>query len=119
MGGVISGKICVDVSENNRKETGKKGEEMYFKIKLADIVIGVNAQYGYLREYCKKYIVEEGMPEFTIELTMDDIRAEGKHMDSGEAAGQLPYLETLAALRKIADCMSQQDRFLMHGAVLS
>ena len=92
---------------------------MYFKIKLADIIIGVHAQYGYLREYCKKYIVEEGMPEFTIELTMDDIRAEGKHMDSGEAAGQLPYLETLAALRKIADRMSQQDRFLMHGAVLS
>ena len=92
---------------------------MYFKIRLADVIIGVNAQYVYLKEYCEKYTVEEGTPEFTIQLTMNDIRAEGKYMDSDEAARQLPYLETLAALRKIADYMPLQNRFLMHGAVLS
>lgn len=92
---------------------------MYFKMKLADIVLGVNAKYEYLAEYCNRYRIQDGTPEFTIELTMDDIRAEGKHMDSDEIAGQLPYLETLAALRKIADDMPLRDRFLMHGAVLS
>ena len=92
---------------------------MYFKIKLADIVLGINARYEYLKKYCEKYIVEEETPEFTIELTMDDILEEGRHMDSDVAAGQLPYLETLAALRKIADWMPLQNRFLMHGAVLS
>ena len=89
---------------------------MYFKIRLADVVIGVNAQYEYLKEYCKKYTVEEETPEFTIQLTMDDIRAEGKHMDINDVAGKLPYLETL---RKIADRMPLKNRFLMHGAVLS
>lgn len=92
---------------------------MYFKIRLADVVIEVNAQYEYLKEYCEKYTVEEETPEFTIQLTMDDIRAEGKHIDIDDVAGKLPYLETLAALRKIADRMPLQNRFLMHGAVVS
>lgn len=153
------------------------------KIKLADLVIGIKPQNEYLREYCKHYITEDGIPELEIALTEAEILREGLKRDTtnGETEAeilregqtcegenreglnrertnregtsqerlsrerpdqeetklkegskaeersdrkekmrkQLPYLETLAVLRKIADYIPQKDRFLMHGAVIS
>lgn len=83
---------------------------------MAGIVIGIHGQYDYLREYCRDYLTEEPA-ELEIEVTEQDILAECVDTE-GEKFG-LPYLETLAVLRKIADLMPKYDRFLMHGAVLS
>ena len=82
---------------------------MYFKVKLADIVIGIHGRYEYLREE---------KPEMEISLTEEDILAERSQNGDGEGFS-LDYLESLAALRKIAEQMPQRNRFLMHGAVLS
>lgn len=90
---------------------------MDFKVKLADIIIGIHGKYEYLREYCKDYLTEEN-PEMEISLTEEDILAE-RSQNGGGKAFSLDYLESLAALRKIAEQMPQRNRFLMHGAVLS
>ena len=90
---------------------------MDFKVKLADVIIGIHGKYEYLREYCKDYLTEE-KPEMEISLTEEDILAE--RSQNGDGEGFSPdYLESLAALRKIAEQMPQRNRFLMHGAVLS
>lgn len=94
----------------------KEGEQINFKIKLAGIVIGIHGQYTYLKEYCREYLTEEE-PEVEIKLTEGDILAEEKCMEGQRHS--LPYLETLAALRKIADFIPEKNAFLMHGAVLS
>lgn len=116
VGGGISTSVCCKAVLENRKEIGKEGEKIEFRIKLADIVIGIHGQYDYLKEYCRDYLADEEA-ELEIEITEQDILAEGA--DTKAEKFGLPYLETLAALRKIAELMPEYDRFLMHGAVLS
>ena len=112
MGDGLSGEVCVEKSQDN----SETGEEMYFKVKLADVVIGIHGQYDYLKEYCKDYLTLEDA-EVEICLKKEDILEESSRVEN--EAFSMPYLETLAALRKIAEQMPQRNRFLMHGAVLS
>ena len=98
------------------KGVDKEGEQIEFKIKLANIVIDIQGQYSYLKEYCRDYLTEE-TPDLTIEITGEDILAEKRL--AGTQNANLPYLETLAALRKIAEVIPKKNCFLMHGAVLS
>lgn len=106
---------------------------MKFRMKIADVLMDVSSQYEMLTEYCRDYIVEDSAEEVSerLVLTMEDIEKERAIAEkSGESVPTLgsqknmpqyspQYLETLAALRKIADFMPEKDRFLMHGAVVA
>lgn len=106
---------------------------MEFRMKIADVLMDVSSQYEMLAEYCRDYIVEDSAEEVLehLVLTMEDIEKERaiakKSGESVPALGSqqnmpqysLQYLETLAALRKIADFMPEKDCFLMHGAVIA
>ena len=106
---------------------------MEFRMKIADVLMDVSSQYEMLAEYCRDYIVEDRAEEASehLVLTMEDIEKERAIAEkSGESVPTLgsqqnipqysqQYLETLAALRKIADFMPEKDCFLMHGAVIA
>lgn len=106
---------------------------MEFRMKIADVLMDVSSQYEMLAEYCREYIVEDSAEEVSerLVLTMEDIEKERAIAEkSGESVPSLgsqqnmpqyslQYLETLAALRKIADFMPEKDCFLMHGAVVA
>lgn len=106
---------------------------MEFRMKIADVLMDVSSQYEMLAEYCREYIVEDSAEEVSerLVLTMEDIEKERAIAEkSGESVPTLglqqnmpqyspQYLETLAALRKIADFMPEKDCFLMHGAVIA
>ena len=106
---------------------------MEFRMKIADVLMDVSSQYEMLAEYCRDYIVEDRAEEASehLVLTMEDIEKERAIAEkSGESVSTLgsqqnmpqyspQYLETLAALRKIADFMPEKDCFLMHGAVIA
>mgnify|MGYP004613623703 FL=1 len=106
---------------------------MEFRMKIADVLMDVSSQYEMLVEYCRDYIVEDRAEEVSehLVLTMEDIEKERAIAEkSGESVPTLgsqqnmpqyspQYLETLAALRKIADFMPEKDCFLMHGAVIA
>lgn len=103
---------------------------MKFKIKLADLMIDITCQYDFLRKYCEEYITEEmdtqqetSYADFQIETGTDDILFEQQKETCAEVISsdseKSAYLETLAALRKIAEIMPEYHRFLMHGVVIS
>lgn len=106
---------------------------MEFRMKIADVLMDVSSQYEMLAEYCRDYMVEDSAEEVSerLVLTMEDIEKERTIAEkSGEPVSTLgsqqnmpqyspQYLETLAALRKIADFMPEKDCFLMHGAVVA
>ncbi len=103
---------------------------MKFKIKLADLLIGVACQYDYLKKYCGEYIADEtnfqkntSYEDFQIEIGTEDTLFEQQKADSERASNNISeksaYLETLAALRKIAEIMPEYHRILMHGVVVS
>lgn len=95
---------------------------MEFRMKIADVLMDVSSQYEMLAKYCRDYIVEDSAEEVSecLVLTMEDIEKERAIAEkSGESVPSLgsqqnmpqyspQYLETLAALRKIADFMPEK-----------
>ena len=86
-----------------------------FVIKMADMCIGIENKYEYIRHMCRDYITDE-KAEFTVSATDEEIAREG---ENGQESFPLDYLETLAIYRKICDKASDLGCFLMHGVLMS
>ena len=84
-------------------------------IKLADLVIGIENKYGLIERQVRDYITDE-MPTFTVTVTDEDIEREGA---MAEEAYTPPYLEFIAAYRKIAERLPEYGAVVFHGAVLN
>ena len=82
-----------------------------FAGRIVQIVSGFDA----IHKLCREYAVTE-KPEMWIILTDLDIRREGEGLET-----PLPpeYLETLAALRRLADAFADRDTLLFHGSALA
>lgn len=85
-----------------------------FKVKLADLVIGIDNQYSYTKELCREYITDSSYIDFCVSATNEQIKAE----DNGEGFS-IDYLESLALYRRIAEKLIEYGGFLMHGVTLS
>lgn len=90
---------------------------MKFTVQLADKFIEINSIHDELKQFCKDYLAENVSPEFSISMSEKDIMDEQK--SSTENTFSLPYLETLALLRKLAEIFPSHNRLLMHGASIS
>ena len=96
-----------------------------FIMKIAGRVVCVNAQYPSTREYCKAYICD-GEPDFSVEITPQDIDLECKISAQERAIeGLQPYnfqafqLERTALQRKLAEKLFEYDTLVFHGSVIA
>jgi len=91
---------------------------MDFTIQIANKIIRIESIFPELKTFCKEYLTEDITPDFSVHLTEEDIRTE--HNLSADPDTHSPqYLETLVALRKIAEKMPFFQRMLMHGAAIT
>lgn len=97
---------------------------MDFCISIAGVNVGIHSLYQEVFELCKDYLCG-GAEDFSVAVTAEDIDYERrKYLREAMAEHRMPtifpdpYLETLAAYRKIAVGMLDYDAFLMHGAVI-
>jgi len=100
------------MTEENRSEA--------FHIKLAGLVIRIEALYDYIKEYCQEYITEESAC-YTIRIEPSDIayeRGRSKEEQEGVVFSDA-YLETLAVYRKIAEWMPLHAVLLFHGSAIA
>lgn len=86
-----------------------------FCIKIADIPIGIENKYPYIRHLCKNYIETEKTPAFTVCVTEEEILEE----QNGNLRFHKGYCEGLCIYRKICYALGKYDAFLMHSAVVS
>ena len=93
--------------------------------KIAGKKIQISSVYERVHEYCKDYL-SGGTPDFTVEITQDDIEYERlRSARTAEFEGREPrnspddYLEELAVYRKIAEIMPRYDTFLFHGSAVA
>jgi len=94
---------------------------MAFHIKLAGVVIRIEAIYDYIREYCQEYITEEDAG-YTVRIEQTDIDYERERSKTEAQEGiefSDSYLETLAVYRKIAEWMPLHAVILFHGSALA
>ena len=83
-----------------------------FKIKIANIVLEINAFYEITKEYCKDFLSDEE-PQWTITLTKEDLENELHIREDGKVYAS----EEISALyRKIANLFVEQDILVMHGS---
>lgn len=75
-----------------------------FYLRVADLTIEVFPASENMVRYCRKYTVEKGPADFSVEVTAQDMENEP---------------EKLALQRKIAEKMVEFDAFLMHGSALA
>lgn len=104
---------------------------MYFKVKLAELVIGVECRYETTKWFCKDYLVEDEDKDIEVKIEDRDIENERqtsldveqekegteKDISVKKTEYRNEYLETLALLRKISERLPEYNCFLMHGAV--
>ncbi len=93
--------------------------------KMAEKIIEVNSIYEKVHSYCRDYRCE-GVPDFVVTTTLDDIYFEGIRSEKNDCAQELEhckytddYLEELAVYRKIAEKMPEYDTFLFHGSAVA
>lgn len=86
-----------------------------FCIKIADIPIGIENRYPYVRRLCGGYETETEKPAFTVSVTEEEIRKE----QDGESCFSEGYCESLCIYRKICYALIRYDAFLMHSAVIA
>lgn len=96
-----------------------------FTIGIAGRNIRIHSLYEYAKEYCQGYL-SDGEPDFTVEITPEDVEFEKvKAAREYEVEGLPPvefepeYLETLSIYRKIAEKMLDYNAFLFHGSALA
>ena len=97
---------------------------MQFKIKIADVTIGINSLYDEVYNMCSDYLSDES-EAFGISISQADIDFEREKSNREAAYEGLPigdysdaYLETLAVYRKIAVKLLDYNVLLMHGSVV-
>ena len=96
-----------------------------FTIKLAERSIGITSLYSSSENFCKGYLTE-AEPDFSVEITADDIEYEkNKSARTDRLEGRAVtsyrenYLETLAIYRKIAEKLPFYDTVLFHGSAIA
>ena len=95
------------------------------KYKIADKLIEVTSLYPDVHEYCKDYAAE-GVPEFSVEITREDIDYEREktakeYAYEGKRAPNYSegVLEETAVYRKIAEKMPLYATIVFHGSVIA
>lgn len=103
----------------------EKNRAVPFRIKLADIVVGIEPIYSDMKVYCREYITEEAA-DFNLKIEESDIdfeRVRSKKEAEREGREVLEftdsYLETLAVYRQIAEKLPMYNTFLFHGSAIA
>ena len=83
--------------------------------RIADKNIKITSLFSFIHVYCSEYQTD-GEPDFEIEITGEDIKAERKTVNADVIGG---WVEISAVYRKIAEIMPKYDTFMIHGSAIS
>ncbi|MBQ7132305.1 MAG: hypothetical protein IJO29_07000 [Oscillospiraceae bacterium] len=86
-----------------------------FSIKIADLIIGIDEKYDYVKKFCKDYIVQSDVNDFCAKACDDDIE---KEYLAGSGRFSKPYCESICIYREICKRLPDYDAFLLHAAVI-
>ena len=95
-------------------------EETRFRVRLADLVIEIQALHQGVRRLCEDYLAKYDdvvAADLVVSMSQEAIDAERAIATEGHHWTD-SYLETLAVLRSIANELPQRNRMLVHGAVV-
>ncbi len=90
-----------------------------FNIKIADLVIGIENKYEYVRWLCREYVTDMEETDFSVSVTETEIRKEQENSQAdGGRKYSLGYCESICLYRNICLRLIDYDAFLMHAVAL-
>ena len=96
-----------------------------FNVKIANIIISVNAFFESTKDYCKNYLCD-GEADALVRILPSDIDFEREQFNTvnekeGRTGGEHSdaYLETIAVQRKITEVLFERNVLLFHGSVIA
>lgn len=97
-----------------------------FKIRIANLVIGIENKYEYVRRLCREYETEAEPADFCVSVTEQEIAAEQENAreqsagakDGGAWHCTPQYCESACLYRSICLKLIEYDAFLMHAAAV-
>ena len=95
-----------------------------FTIEIAGIAYNIQANFSSTESYCRQFITDQ-TGKHMISVTKEDIAAERLNINAldeeqvSEQSGYSDaYLETIALLRKIAECAPEENSMLIHSSAI-
>lgn len=85
------------------------------KIRLAELNIEVHPRYTHAERLCADYLADFDMPDFTVEVSPEEIEAEKAASPYQSSSG---YAESICIYRKIAMALPRFGAFVFHAAVV-
>lgn len=93
------------------------GDEKLPVYKIADVTFETNHLYTYTPKLCENYRADGATPEFTVNVTKEDIAAE-RNNEGGENFSDA-YLESLALFRKLGEyILNNADGMIFHASAV-
>lgn len=87
-----------------------------FNIKMADLIIGIDNKFDFVKRLCRDYIVSNSeKTDFIVSASDDDINHEKEISQQDFSDG---YLESVCIYRNISYILPEFDSFLFHAAVV-
>ncbi len=88
----------------------------FFEIKIADIKIGIDHRYDYVKKLCSDFTVHTDLfPSLVVSVSDEDMIKENKQY---EAPHSDAYCEGICVYRAIAEKLPLFDGFVFHGAAV-
>ena len=88
-----------------------------FRIKLAEVLIGIDNRYPYMEHLCASYRSDDPeAPAFTVSVSEEECLAE---QAASPVYATRAYCESICLYRKIALKLIDHDAFLMHAAAIA
>lgn len=89
----------------------------HFIIEVAEVRIRINVLSSGTYAYCIRYL-SDGEPDIVVDVTAKDVLHEIETSGQVDSCLNVPYLETVAVYRKVAEVVANFGLVLMHGAVV-
>lgn len=86
-----------------------------FNIKIADLVVRIEAKYSFVYNMCIDYLTDESKYDFKVSATKEEIEEE---KNNSEYDFTSDYCESVCIYRNIVKEMINYDRFLFHSSVV-
>ena len=89
-----------------------------FIIQVVGKAVAVRANFDTTKQFCKDYLWD-GEPDFSVEITAEDLAYERAESEARGQRDSAAYLEVTALLRKISGKLPEYGALMFHGSAVA
>lgn len=89
-----------------------------FRIKIAELTVAIDNKYPQLEKFCRNYLTDEEVIDFSVKVSNEDIESEIALTESLNRNASRAYAESVCVYREICRLLPDHNAFLLHASVV-